>query len=60
MRSDNQSRNWRRLVILSGFLVTFVFVCTYLAQPTFFSLLGLKAYDAMLGSPASEKKAENR
>ena len=56
MRNDNQSRNWRRLVILSGFLVTSVFICTYLAQPTFFSLLGLKAYDAMLRSLPSEKR----
>ena len=55
MRSDNQSRSWRWLLVLSGSLVTFVFICIYLVQPIYFSLLGLKAYDAMLGSLSSEK-----
>ena len=45
------------LVILVGSLVTVVFICVYLIQPTYFSLLGLKAYDAMLGSMPSEKGA---
>ncbi len=56
MSNRNRSRNLRWLVVLSGFLVTVVFVCVYLAQPAFFSLLGLKTYDVMLRSMSSEKR----
>ena len=55
MRSSRQSRNWRWLVVLSGSLVTSVFICVYLIQPPYFSLLGLKAYDVMLASLSSGK-----
>ena len=56
MSNGNQSRNSRWLVVLLGFLVTVVFLCIYLVQPAFFSLLGLKAYDVMLRSMPSEKR----
>ena len=55
MSGLSQSRNWRRLVISAGFLVTIVFASLYMIQPKYLSVFGLKAYDAMLACLTSEK-----
>ncbi len=55
MRVANQSRSRQWLIVLSGLLVSCVFIVVYLIQPAYFSLLGLKAYDVMLGSLPADK-----